>query len=334
MSEENLNPEEEKRKALEELEKNAEVNYDDKEVPKTKEKITSLGKKSNREQDARNAEMEVIQGKFGWHKINPDYFPSRGLFYPDNIEIKIKSADVPQVRHFSAIDEQDPFSVNEALNDLLVTCTRVTFGEKTLSYQDLLEEDRIHIILEIRELTFPEGENKLAFNASCDECDTENEIEINNANFRLREIEERIMKYYSPEEKLWIVKTKDYGDIRVKPPTIGVMRVVSNYIKALRDRGKRKLDTEFIKCLAYMIPEWRGFNQKSIDNYYVEYQRWDRTKFSLMVNLVEWAKVAVEEEMKVTCSNKNCQEEVTAQITFPGGIKNLFVVSDFSGQLL
>ena len=113
---ENLNPEEEKRKALEEIENNAEVNYDDKEAPV--EKKTSLGKVSNRETMAREAEMEVVQNKFGWHKINPEFFPSRGLFYPEKIEIKIKAADVPQVRHFSAIDEQDPFSVNEALNDL------------------------------------------------------------------------------------------------------------------------------------------------------------------------------------------------------------------------
>tara|TARA_Y100000385_G_scaffold195678_1_gene202526 strand:+ start:7221 stop:8216 length:996 start_codon:yes stop_codon:yes gene_type:complete len=329
---ENLNPEEEKKKALEEIENNAEVNYDDKEAPV--EKKTSLGKVSNRETMAREAEMEVVQNKFGWHKINPEFFPSRGLFYPEKIEIKIKAADVPQVRHFSAIDEQDPFSVNEALNDLLITCTRVMVGEKTMSYQDLLEEDRIHVILEIRELTFPQGENRLAFAVNCPECDTENEIEIKNSNFQLRDLEEKIMKYYSPEERLFIVKTKDYGEIRVKPPTIGVMRIISTYIKGLRDKGKRKLDTEFIKCLAYMIDEWRGFKQKSIDNYHVEYQRWDRTKFSLMVNLVEWAKVAVQEEMKVTCCNKSCEEEVTAQITFPGGIKNLFVVSDFTGQLL
>ena len=41
---------------------------------------------------------------------------------------------------------------------ILITCTRVMVGEKTMSYQDLLEEDRIHVILEIRELTFPQGE--------------------------------------------------------------------------------------------------------------------------------------------------------------------------------
>lgn len=322
-----------KEEALRKLEENAEVQFDD--IKENQEKRTSLGKVNlNREADYRASQEEEVRAKLGWHKINPEYFPSRGMFYDKLMVIKIKAADVPQIRHFSAIDESDPFSVNEALNDLLVTCCQVTIDGRMTSHKDILEEDRIYLILEIRALTFPNGENKLSFKTECQTCDELNEIEIANKNFQHRELPEEIMKYYSDEHRCFIIKTKSYGEFSIKPPSIGVMLIVTSYIKSLQEKGKRKLDSEFIKCLAYMIQDWKGFNVKDIEGLHMEYMRWDKNRFSLMIKLINWAKVSVDENMKVICSNHNCGAEVTARITFPGGIKDLFVVSDFTGELL
>ena len=315
-----------KAEALKNLDDTATVEFDD--------KATSLGKVVDREQQAKVRQINEVQQKYGWHSINVETFPSGGNFYPTDIQIKIKSADTPQVRHFSSINEQDPFSVNEALNDLLITCCQVKIGDRLTSYKDICEEDRIHVILEIRELTFPKGENKLSFQVTCESCDQSNEIEIKNSNFQHTESPEDIKKYYSYEDRCFSIKTKTYGEIIIKPPSIGIMQIVAKYIQKKRQESKKKLDTEFIKCLSYMITDWRNIKDKDIDNLHVEYQRWDSKRFSLMIKLIEWAKISVSEDMKVTCSNQNCGVEVTAPITFPGGVKNLFVISDFSDELL
>jgi hypothetical protein len=43
-------------------------------------------------------------------------------------------------------------------------------------------------------------------------------------------------------------------------------------------------------------------------------------------------KVGVKEKFNTIC--EKCHSEVTTPISFPGGIKGLFVVSDISGELL
>ena len=43
----------------------------------------------------------------------------------------------------------------------------IRFPGKQASFKDLKEEDRIHVILTIRDLTFSQGENRLALNVVC-----------------------------------------------------------------------------------------------------------------------------------------------------------------------
>ena len=47
---------------------------------------------------------------------------------------------------------------------------------KQMSFKDLKEEDRIFIIMAIRELTFSKGENNLVLKPVCKECNHENEL--------------------------------------------------------------------------------------------------------------------------------------------------------------
>ena len=50
------------------------------------------------------------------------------------------------------------------------------------------------------------------------------------------------------------------------------------------------------------------------------------------VGLAEDMKIGVKPEMGFTC--QSCGEEVTVPLTFPGGIKALFIIPDISSELL
>ena len=291
-------------------------------------KPTSLGKAGGFEND-RDSEPALLPG---YHEIWSENFPSKGLFYQTGARFFIRAASVKEIRHFSTINEQDPFSVDEALNEIVKSCLMTRFPGKQASYKDLREEDRIHIILTIRDLTFSTGENRLALNVTCRDCNHENEIEIKNDSFETNILSDTIMKYYDDERKIFSVNTKSSGTIELVPPSIGVMGEVTKLIRRTQEQEGRKLDASFIKSLPYMVQDWRGLNENRIQNLEIEFMQWDTTRYNTFSGLTEMCKVGVKDQLRREC--EKCGSEVRTQISFPNGIKSLFVVSDITGELL
>ena len=97
----------------------------------------------------------------GWHVLDLMDLPSQGKFYPEDCVIKIRSAKAAEIRHFSTMDENNYIDMEEKLNAIVESCAQMTAGKSRMSYKDILEEDRIVLLLSIRDLTFPEPENKL-----------------------------------------------------------------------------------------------------------------------------------------------------------------------------
>ena len=110
--------------------------------------------------------------------------PSSGRFYHEGMTIHIRAARAAEIRHWSTLNERDMWDVDDKLNHIMQNCTRIQSDKKMLSWKDILEEDRIHVILAIRDLTFKEGENKLQITKQCPSCGTTNTIDIKNANFQ------------------------------------------------------------------------------------------------------------------------------------------------------
>ena len=290
------------------------------------EKPTSLGKASSFSETPDEPTLMP-----GYHEIYQSQFPSKGLFYPTDARFMIRAATVKEIRHFSTINEQDPFSIDESLNEILKGCLQIRYPGKQASFKDLKEEDRIFIILTIRDLTFSKGENKLVVKKNCGDCGAENEITIDNNAFETNELSDVAMKYYSEESRKFLFETKSSGVIEMTPPTIGVMMEVTKYIRNTQQEGK-KIDQSFIKVLPYMVTDWRGFNQETIKRLEIEFMQWSSTKYQTMYNLTDMIRVGVKENLKSQC--EKCGSEVTTPISFPGGIKSLFVISDITGELL
>ena len=267
----------------------------------------------------------------GYHPLHAEDLPSRGLFYPSDVEIQIRPAKVAEIRHFSTLQERDLFDVDDKLNHIVQNCIKIRTKTRIMSWKDILEEDRIYVLLAIRALTFSKGENKLQVKKNCPDCNTENTIEIANQNLQFNTIPDDLLKYYDEYNRVLSIQTKSCGTIYLKPPAIGVMQTVTKYLRE-KERQGDNWDKAYIQILPYIQHEWRGFTEKEIFQGEVDFQGWDDTKYTLHYRLAEQIKVGVKPD--VSCACKACGTEVTAAINFRGGIKDLFVVSDISGELL
>jgi len=264
----------------------------------------------------------------GWHEIPLDSLPSMGKFYPIDTSIKIRSAKVAEIRHFSTIDENNLLDVDEKLNSIVESCTMVSSKSKRVSYKDLCEEDRFMLILSIRDLTFPEPENSLKIDWTS-KSGKSHEIEVKREYFEYFKIPEDIEKYYDKEARGYIIKTKSYGEIFMRPPSIGVMQEVTKYIKDRREK-EQDIDQSLIQVVPYIATDWRNFNQKRLFELEVEMNGWSNGQYLLLYKLAEKIKIGIKPEMKVFTE----EGEASVPINFRDGIKSLFIVQDLSGELL
>ena len=281
-------------------------------------------------------EIKRINELVGYTRLDLSTFPSKGKFYRDDFEIHIRAAKVAEVRNFSTIDENNLKEVDEGLNNIVVSCSKVQYGSNRGSYKDILEEDRIYLILSIRELTFKTGEQTLMMpigKKSCKSpsCKSQETVELRTSNLQFNTISAAIEKYYDVADRCYSVATKNYGIIKMAPPTIGVMRAITDYVRDREEKGQ-SWDKSSLSSLPYLQREWRGWSDKDIFSTITSFQGWDATKYTIIYRLAEDMKVGVKPEMGFPC--KSCGEEVTVPLTFPGGIKALFLIPDISSELL
>lgn len=271
---------------------------------------------------------ELADKTLGYHALDVQNLPSAGRFYPADASLSIRAARVAEIRNFSIVEENNILDIDEKLNYIVKNCIRFTSKSKNLSYKDLLEEDRFFVLLSIRDLTFPEPENRLMTKGTNRDGE-EFDVEIKSQYFQISKTPEEIEKYYDDVERCYNVQTKSFGTIKIKPPTIGVMEVITDYIK-IKQVEKKQWDQSFLQILPYIQLDWRGFNDKSIFKGEVDFQGWNERKYMVVYKLAEKIKVGIQPEMLV----QHGDEEVLVPINFRDGIKSLFFIQDLTGELL
>ena len=265
----------------------------------------------------------------GWHILDIEQLPSKGKFYPADCVIKIRSAKAAEIRHFSTMDENNYIDMEEKLNSIVESCSQMTSGAKRLSYKDILEEDRIVLLLNIRDLTFPEPENKLILKGKTEKTKKQVDIELSVKHLVPTVIDEEIERYYDEKERTYVIRTKSAGEVRMHPPTIGVMQEVTSYLKD-RQEKEVEFDKAFIQVLPYVQSDWRTLGLSKIFQLEVEYKAWDEKKFMVIYRLAERMRIGVQASLEKEFDG----EIASAPLEFPGGIKSLFIISDLAGELL
>ena len=288
-------------------------------------KKNGLGKASMAKFQNETLESDI---HLGWVEVNVENLPSQGKFYPSDATLKIRSAKVAEIRAFSIMDEGNLIDIESNLNAIVKSCTQFKSGTRMLSYKDILEEDRIFLILSIRDLTFPEPENKLMLKGQ-DSNGESFDVELSTKYFDTETVPAEIEQYYDSEKRAYVVQTKSAGEVVIAPPTIGVMEEITKFMQS-RQSERKTWDASFIQIAAYLVQDWRGFNSKKIFEMEVDFQGWSERKYMVIYRLAEKMKIGVKSNLVVDRQG----EEVLVPLDFPGGIKSLFIISDLSSELL
>ena len=273
------------------------------------------------QQIVRQEMQNELRGQgLGLISIPIDSLPTQGLFYPEGTRIYIRAASGAEIRHWSMTNEEELSEINDALDYIFERCVSISFpeGNPIATWKDVAEIDRLYLILAVRDLTFKPGENELKISIS------ENEhIVVNKDNISFIKLDEKIMKYYNPDDRCFTfeVKNMNVKKLNFYLPSIGVTRWLQDYIRKKQAR-QEKYDQDFITVAPLLIKNYRGLN----DNSYK-----DLIQYSMTFSNYEWAlinkvrnKIEKSVDPKITYVDESGAEKETG-LNFQGGLKAIFL---------
>lgn len=276
-----------------------------------------------------------------WKKVPLENLPSKGLFYGDDAELTIRSAEVSEVRQWSTMDEGDVLDIDDTLNFILEKCCRFKLngGTTWLSWRDILEIDRLFIIFLIHEITFPAGQNELFTKFECtgtcvDEIKFSDKLKVHSYMLQLFEMPEELMEWYSAEFKCFVVNsTKLNETFYLYMPTIGNVERLRKRIAELRKAGT-KVDKPFIKMAPYLIQDWSTFDKKVYQKMQTDSFVWHVNKFTFVNKFVDLLQASRKSMVSTTCPK--CGANLTAPIfsKFSFTVKDFFLISGRLNELV
>lgn len=271
-----------------------------------------------------------------WKNLPINTLPSKGFGYPEGFELAIKAAEVREIRQYSTVDEEDRIDLDEKLNNILSKCMKIRWNGGFLEHFDLWYEDRFYVIMSIRDLTFIKGENRILLpvskNCTKPDCEIADQIELKANLLDSFVIEDEILKRYSSDTFSFKFVPKDgTPEMNLYIPTVGVTTICRKIIKEKREKGK-KFDESFAKIATFIIPDWRGLDEKMYDQYERASNEWTPLQFAIADQVSSKINFATKSRIYSKCTS--CGGEVTAEISFPGGYRSLFIISDIFRQLL
>lgn len=267
-----------------------------------------------------------IIADIGWKAIPLELLPSKGIFYNNNTEIAIRAASVSEIRHWSTIDEDDLLSMDDMINYIIEKCVRLKTQGVISNWKDIKEIDRLYILFAIREYTFKDGENKIYVNS-----EDGDKIEVRKEMLSYFNLDEKIMDKYNLDEKCFIFQLKDSQELfKIYMPSIGVTSFIKNYVRGKQQQGIN-VDASFIKFASFLFNDYRTLTTQSYDKALHDSSMWSLSKLSAMTGLVDMITQGVDPKVTYT---SNGGMELTAPLNFLGGIKSIFIISDFFNELV
>lgn len=258
----------------------------------------------------------------GWLKIDVKTLPTQGLFYPDGLEISIRAARGEEIKHWSTMNDQDINQlsrVDDILNYMIEKCCNVKNPNFPGNcWKDLKNVDRFYILLAIKEFTFIDGENELMVPISEDK-----QIPVVKEMIDFIKIPDEIMKFYNPDEKCFIFNVAG-NPMKIHVPSLGVNDWLKKYV-AQKINAKEGYDEDFITYAPMLIKDYRGLNQRAYEEMVGASRLWNVKEWSVLAYVTEKLSGATEPKIKYTNEDGG---EVEIPLTFRGGIRSLFVLSN------
>lgn len=271
-----------------------------------------------------------------WKNIPLANLSSEGFGYPIGTEISIRPADVEEIKYYSVIDENDRLDMDDKLNHILSKCCRIKWRGGPLSHYDIHYEDRFYLIMAIRDYTFPKGENRIFLpaqkNCTGNDCNIPDSIELRSSVLDSFKLSSEIKSKFNTESMCFHLSPKNGGvGLELFIPSVGVTTIIRKIISSKKSRNK-KYDESFAEVAPYIIPNWRDLDEQVYDMHERASKEWDIMQLSIADQVSKLIKFSTKSEIRFNC--EKCGGEVTAPLTFRGGFRSFFIISDILGQLL
>lgn len=266
------------------------------------------------------SEQQVSLGNtIGWQKLPMKDLPTKGMFYPEDAEIAIRSASAGEIRHWSTLNENDPSMLDDMLNYVLERCCAYRTSTKECSWRDIKEVDRFYIILAISEYTFINGENNLQVAISEGKTMKVTKDMVEYVNFG-----EKLMRYYNPEKRLFSVILKSGQVFDISIPSVGVTNFLKNYVNN-KDSRMEAIDRDFIGFAPFVILDWKGLTNASYEKIVMDSNLWNTEKVSSLPYIREMLSESINPVIKY---REEGGAERTVPVNFLGGIKSILLISN------
>lgn len=270
-------------------------------------------------------EEVTLSNEIGWQKLPIKDLPTQGLFYPEGTEIVIRPATAGEIRHWSTINESDLSALDDMLNYIVERCAKIKFPGAMSSWKDIKEVDRFYILLAIREFTFVNGENKLQVKAS-----ETSKIDVTKDMIDYIKFDDRLMSKYDPDKRMFILKFKSGKVLYVTLPSVGVTNWLKNYVIRKRQMNEN-IDEDFLSFAPFVIHDWRGLNDDSYAQIVIDSNKWTTPEISVLTQIKDIFADTVNPVVRYK-DEEGVEREVP--LSFQGGIKSIFLISDPFGELV
>lgn len=244
-----------------------------------------------------------------------------GKFYPKGSVLMIRPAQVKEIQTYAMVDDKNFYDIVDKMNGMLQSCVRLKYSDGSVgSYLEVKDQDRLYIIFLIRELTFQKG-NNLSVNVAC-ECGKEDvPIELIRENFVFHEADEKMDKYFNPNEGTYTFELKNGEKFEMTPPNIGIQKAFSDYI-IKESNDKKKPNLAFLKIIPFMLPNRTSITYDGIKSKLKEFENMNETSFQFLNSAVAKMKFGIK-ELRKKCE---CGAEVRTEMQFPNGASGIFVI--------
>ena len=177
----------------------------------------------------------------------------------------------------------------------------------------------MYILFAIRDFTFPKGHNELQFPISENESLPINKDYIDFINFS-----DEIMQYYDESERCFKLEFKNGMVIPLYMSSIGTTLWLQNYAHQKRDASEQ-IDADFFLYAPLLIKNFRKLSTRSYEKLIEESDSWGIDQWSAISYFRDEILSATSPVIKY---EDKAGVERSAPLTFRGGFKSLFTVSN------
>lgn len=275
--------------------------------------------------------------QIGYRDVKVDILPTRGITLPINTRMSARPLTLAEIKHYSSMDEDEMFDLEEKTGNIFDNCIRIYFGDELRSWKDLPETDKVFMLFFLRDLTMQTHARDIKlFHTAIAPDNTKVKVEITNDIFAYNKIPNGIMKYYDESQRCFVIRDNGMEIFRFTIPTMGVIYHIKKYIV---DKLKRQQNNEpnanynkilFNRYAEWLIMDWRTINDDSMARLHQQFGVLSVEILDILDYLHKNFRYLVKPTIEMSYDGDKKFDSI---VMFPRGISAIFNLSDISERL-